>query len=138
MQVFDASSMIHAWDNYPLQQFPPLWEWMETQIVEKTIVMPCVAFDEIAHVAPSCAEWLKSDIEQLEMTNEIMQEAIRIKTLLCIEGDHYGTGVGENDIFIIASARIHRSSLISNEARPRSSKRYSKVQDSCRLRHERS
>jgi Domain of unknown function (DUF4411) len=42
MQVFDASSMIYAWDNYPMRQFPGLWEWMATQIEEKKLVMPSV------------------------------------------------------------------------------------------------
>ena len=32
MQTFDASSMIYAWDNYPIEQFPPLWDWMGVQV----------------------------------------------------------------------------------------------------------
>lgn len=34
MQVFDASSMIYAWDNYPEGQFPGLWKWVETGVEE--------------------------------------------------------------------------------------------------------
>ena len=63
MQVFDASSMIYAWDNYPIRQFPGLWEWMATQIEEKRLVMPSVAFEEVANKTPDCGEWLeKNDI----------------------------------------------------------------------------
>ena len=46
MRVFDASSMIYAWDNYPIQQFPPLWRWMAEQIERGFLVMPSIAFDE--------------------------------------------------------------------------------------------
>jgi hypothetical protein len=56
MRVFDASSMIYAWDNYPLQQFPPLWGWMANQIEQGELAMPSVALDEVAHKAPECAE----------------------------------------------------------------------------------
>ena len=52
MQVFDASSMIYAWDNYPIRQFPGLWDWMKTRIMKKTLVMPRVAFDEVADKMP--------------------------------------------------------------------------------------
>jgi hypothetical protein len=41
--------MIYAWDNYPVRQFPGLWEWMATQIEERKLVMPSVAFEEVAH-----------------------------------------------------------------------------------------
>jgi hypothetical protein len=61
MQVFDASSMIYAWDNYPISQFPPLWEWMASQIEAKELVMPSVAFDEVNHKTPDCGEWLKDN-----------------------------------------------------------------------------
>ena len=100
MQVFDASSMIYAWDNYPPRQFPGLWEWMAAQIDSKTLVMPRVAFDELAGKAPDCKQWLiEHGIELLEVTNAIAQDAVRIKGLLGINNDRYHPeGVGENDL----------------------------------------
>jgi len=122
MQVFDASSMIYAWDNYPIYQFPGLWEWMATQIKKKRLVMPSVAFEEVANKTPDCGKWLEeNDITQLEITNEIVQDAMRIKKLLGIEGDNYHSkGVGENDILIIATACDNRAELVSNEGRQKS------------------
>ncbi len=117
MPVFDASSMIYAWDNYPLRQFPGLWEWLALQAKEKKLAMPKVAFDEIAHKAPECAAWLKDeDIELFEVNNAILHEAMRIKGLVGIVDDNYHPkGVGENDLFIIATAKAHGAELISDE-----------------------
>ncbi|MFZ2541638.1 MAG: DUF4411 family protein [Gallionella sp.] len=119
MRVFDASSMIYAWDNYPIGQFPPLWEWMASQIEAKELVMSSVAFDEVNHKTPDCGEWLKeNNLEQLAISNAILQEAKRIKGLLGIVDDNYhAKGVGENDILIIATARLHGVELVSDEER---------------------
>lgn len=119
MQVFDASSMIYAWDNYPLQQFPPLWRWMAEQIERGFLVMPSIAFDEVAHKAPECADWLKGcNLQKVGLTNAILQEAARIKTLLGIVGDNYHPkGVDENDLMIIATALISRDDLVSDESK---------------------
>ncbi|HHE32049.1 MAG TPA: DUF4411 family protein [Chlorobaculum parvum] len=119
MRVFDASSIIHAWDNYPVKQFPGLWNWMAEQMSDKNIVIPRVAFDEITNKTAECTDWLKSArVEKLEVNNAIAQEALRIRGLLGISGDAYHPkGVGENDIFIIAIASIHQAVLISNEGR---------------------
>lgn len=119
MQVFDASSMIYAWDNYPINQFPGMWEWMATQIEEQRLVMLNVAFEEVTNKTPECGKWLEeNNITQLETTNEILQEALRIKKLLGIDGDKYhAKGVGENDLFIIATARVHKAGLVSDEKR---------------------
>jgi hypothetical protein len=119
MQVFDASSMIYAWDNYPVRQFPGLWEWMAILVDKRNLVMPSVAFDEVENKAPDCGEWLKqNNLEQLVITNAILQDAMRIKKLLGIVDDNYhAKGVGENDLLIIATARAHRAELVSDEER---------------------
>jgi hypothetical protein len=119
MQVFDASSMIYAWDNYPIRQFPGLWNWMEEQIEEKKLVMPRVAFDEVENKTPDCGEWLEENsLKQLEINNVILQDAMRIKELLGIVADKYHPkGVGENDILIISTARAHNAELVSDEER---------------------
>ena len=52
MQVFDASSFVYAWDNYPIAQFPGMWRWMAAQMSDRNIVMASVALTEVGHVAP--------------------------------------------------------------------------------------
>jgi hypothetical protein len=118
MQVFNTSFMIYAWDNYPIRQFPGLWDWMKIRIMNKELVMPSVAFDEVAGKTPDCAEWLKgNELELIEISNTIIQDAMRIESLLGIADDKYGAGVGENDLFIIAAARACDAQLVTNEER---------------------
>lgn len=116
--MFDASSMIYAWDNYPIEQFPGLWEWIEHQISGGFLTMSSVAFDEITKKTPDCSHWLKLiRLGIYEVDNATLQEALRIKTLLGIVGDQYGAGVGENDLLIIASALVNGTELVSDEKR---------------------
>lgn len=119
MPVFDASSMIYAWDNYPARQFPGLWDWLAAQIDGNKLTMPRVAFEEVRHKTAECAAWLAdNDISLLEVDNAVMREAMRIKGLIGIEGDRYHPkGVDENDLLIIATASIHGIELVSDERR---------------------
>lgn len=90
MLVFDASSIIYAWDNYPIKQFPGLWEWMEKEIEDGKFKIPDVAYDEVGDNAPECQKWLKNvDIERLPITSGILSKALFIKNLLGIEEDQY-------------------------------------------------
>ena len=118
MQALDASSALYAWDNYPLDQFPLLWAWLALQIATGELTVPAVALDEVGHKSPAAAGWLKAQaIRVLPMTQDILMDALRIKGLLDIEGDRFGAGVGENDLFIIATARAHGAELLTDEAR---------------------
>jgi predicted nucleic acid-binding protein len=116
MQVFDTSSIIHAWDNYPIEQFPSVWRWMGQQLDAGQIQMPSVAVVEVSNMAQDCHQWLLDNgLRSIAMNNQIITEALRIKNLLGIVGDRYGGGVDENDLFIIATAGSHGVGLVSNE-----------------------
>jgi predicted nucleic acid-binding protein len=115
----DASSIIHAWDNYPLDQFPGLWDWLAGEIKAQRLSMASVALEEVGHKYPECAVWLKSqNIRRLPMSNHVIQAAMLIKQQLGIQNDQYHPkGVDENDIFIIAAAQYHGATLITDEKR---------------------
>ena len=119
MRVIDASSIVHAWDNYPIEQFPRLWAWLEADCSKGDLRIPRPAMDEVSHVCPDCALWLRAvGTKIMPITNDVLIEATRIKGQLGIANDRYHPkGVDENDLLIIASARIAQSELISNEAK---------------------
>lgn len=119
MLAFDASSIIYAWDNYPIGQFPGMWDWIEQEVTAQRILMSSVAFDEVSDKTPDCAQWLQSrDLEKLPVGPNQLAEAMRIKGLLGIPGDKYHPkGVGENDIIIVGTCRLLGLPLVSDEER---------------------
>ena len=117
MQAFDASSMLYAWDNYPIEQFPRLWMWVADQLKQGQLRMSEVALVEVSHKYPACCNWLKHQgIQKLPVTEAIMKEALLMKDLLGIVGEKYGAGVDENDLIIIATAKINHCELVTDEA----------------------
>jgi hypothetical protein len=138
MQVLDASSIVYAWDNYPIEVFPRLWDWIAAEIQEENLTMCCVSFDEVEHVAPDCAAWLHAqNLKTHDIGNEIAARALAIKGELGIVADDYHQdGVDENDILAIATAGVHGVSLVSDEAKqpnlPLNKKRY-KIPAVCQI-----
>jgi hypothetical protein len=119
MRVFDASSIIYGWDNYPIDQFPPLWKWLGEQIKAQRLAICMVALGEVDHKAPELGDWLRgNDIEILPAGEKELLEALRIKGLIGIANDQYHPkGVDENDIISISVCRIYGLTLISDEER---------------------
>lgn len=115
---FDASSIIYAWDEYPINNFPAFWEWVATQIAAGSCRISEVALDEVEHKYPECAKWLKENsITRIGLTDEILNQANDIKVLLDIEEEAYGKGVDEKDLLIIATAKLESVTLLTQEQR---------------------
>jgi hypothetical protein len=119
LPAFDASSILHGWINYPLAQFPKLWDWIANEITAGRFTIPRVALDETGHRAPECQTWLKAqNIRELSPSQAVLTIALAMKAGLGIVGEQYhASGVDENDLLIIASAKHEGCELVSNEAR---------------------
>lgn len=120
MYSFDASSMIHAWDNYPPENkhFDSLWEWFSNKMQSKEFVISKKAFEEVSHKIPECGTWLQdNNIKIYDLTSESLLIASDIKELLGIIEEKYTRGVGENDLFIIAIAQELGTTLVTEEGR---------------------
>jgi len=119
MVVLDASSMLHAWDNYPIAHFPPLWNWFGDQLKQHRFSIPGVVFEEVTRKSPGCGGWLRDqDIEVVPLSNSVLRTAIIIKAVLGIEEDDYhAKGVGENDLLIIATTKVIGATLVTEEGR---------------------
>ncbi|GAW86772.1 conserved hypothetical protein [Bathymodiolus platifrons methanotrophic gill symbiont] len=120
MYSFDASSMIHAWDNYPPENkhFDSLWEWFSNKMQSKEFVISKKAFEEVSHKIPECGTWLQdNNIKIYDLTSKSILRAKDIKALLGIIEEEYTKGVGENDLFIIAIAQELGTTLVTEEGR---------------------
>jgi len=128
MRVIDASSIVYGWDNYPVDQFPGFWSWIEREIENGNLLISKIAFDEVASTSPECAKWLRdADINRLPVTNKVLSIANSIKTMVGVVGDDYHPkGVGENDLIIIATAKDLGVELISDEGRQKASPKESR------------
>lgn len=119
MKAFDASSIIRAWDHYPLDQFPAMWRWLASEIDKSELVICEVALEEVKKRSPDCHEWLrKAKILSIKIGADAIKKATDIKALLGIAGDKYNpAGVSENDLLIVGSACVSGHRLVSNESR---------------------
>lgn len=115
---FDASGIIYAWDEYPIANFPKFWEWIDAQITAGNCSISQVALDEVGHKYPECAKWLREKgIRQIGLSDETLRLANEIRQLLEIEEEAYGAGVDENDLLIIAAAKIEADVVLTQESR---------------------
>jgi hypothetical protein len=130
VRVIDSSSLLHGWDDYPISNFPRLWEWMASEVAMRSILVPRVVLEEIERICQDCRQWVGEvdGFTAIEIDNSIVSEAIAIASWLGVDNDQYGSGVGANDILIIATAKSLGCPLVSNEAKqlnlPNSRKKY--------------
>lgn len=130
MYSFDASAIVDLWDNYPIQNphFKPVWDWFNIQVKQENFVISETAlkevkgkvlFNKIIDKIPESSFFIEilDSIKVCDRVTDDLNTVQQIRALLGIQEDNYGTGVGENDLFIIANAKRNRHILVNNEKR---------------------
>ena len=120
-----------------------MWEWLAKEIDADSIQTIKPVFEEIKHIDADCSDWLGGKAYQLrqtmircqgiqkpEISNALIKTVNILKREIGIAGDIEGNakGVDDNDMYLIASAFIHKKTVISNEAqqndKPREKRNY--------------
>lgn len=115
MHHLDASSVLYAWENYPINLFPKLWNKLEEMIRSNYLSISKVALNEIENHSKDCNRWLRNQsIATIRVDSTIIQRTLQYRSLLGIT-NKFGKGVGENDLIIIATASVGNAILISDE-----------------------
>lgn len=138
MHCLDTSSLIWAWDTYPQDQFPKVWNWLGELIASGDVALCEIVLEELKPKSGELRSWLlDKGVKVLRVDNKCMAFASTIKELLEIENDNYHSkGVTENDILIVSAAKIHNLPLVSNEGKataPQMKSRF-KIQNVCQIK----
>lgn len=120
----DASSLIEAYHNYPIDNFPSLWDELEQLIKSDRLKMPEVAFDEVKdkELKKWCEEkQLKSYIRVT--IDQIDQNKVQALTPKLVNPN---TGESGGDPWVIALAQdiqdcivVTQEKFSRNEDRPK-------------------
>ena len=150
MYHFDASALIDLWENYPIHRpmFAGVWQWFYEQVSSETFQISAIALKEVKdHIGTNLlgrdipnSKFLIQALKRIKINNltpEDLEKEERIKFLLDIkEYRTRSSGVGANDVLIIAIASRKKATLIANEARQDTlpqNKRKFKIPAVCRL-----
>lgn len=127
----DSDAIINAWRDYPIQNFPKIWEWIEQIGKERIGGMSEVVFKELEKGGDECFDWFKQRKSLFVHPNdqEIQVEVKRLVT----NYNNFGiiTGKNEGDPYVVALAKIKGAVVVTNES-PSNDMNGPKIPDVCR------
>ena len=116
----DASSLIYAWDEWPIDRNPALWAWIAGQISTGLLQTAEGVYAEMKSESPDSHAWVHAAgmIVVPSDYGNIYQEAERLADDYRIhEGKPSKHGVDMNDLLLIATTGEFGGRAVSNEKR---------------------
>jgi len=113
----DSDVLIQAWRDYPIDNFPPVWEKIEELGSNDTLGMSELILDELQRGGDDLYDWAKARESDLVVpTSNTVDEEV---TYLVNHYENFGivTGKNEADPFVVAVAKAHGCSVVTNETR---------------------
>jgi hypothetical protein len=127
----DSDAIINAWRDYPIENFPKIWDWVESLGTNEIGGMSEVVFKELERGGDECFEWFKKRRELFVHPSgqEVQAQVQRLVTTY----NNFGlvTGKNEGDPFVIALAIVKNAIVVTNES-PSNNMNGPKIPDICR------
>ena len=113
----DSDVLIQAWRDYPIDNFPSVWNSLESMAERGIIGVSELILDELKRGGDDLYKWAK-DLQStivIPTTAEIESEV----AYLVNEYSNFGIITGKNmgDPFVVALARANNCSVVTNEKR---------------------
>ncbi len=127
----DSDAIINAWRDYPIQNFPNIWEWVEKLGREQIGGMSEVVFKELERGGDECYDWFK---ERKELFVHPNTEEVQIEVKRLVNTyKNFGitTGKNEGDPYVLALAKVMNAVVVTNES-PSNNMNGPKIPDVCR------
>jgi hypothetical protein len=112
----DSDAAINAWRDYPIENFPKIWEWIEEMGKRQIIGMSEVVFQELEKGGDECFDWFKQRKANFVYPND--EEVQKVLEHLVNRYNNFGiiTGKNEGDPFVVALAVVKDCSVVTNES----------------------
>lgn len=128
----DSDAIINAWRDYPIQNFPKIWDWVESLGRNEIGGMSEVVFKELEKGGDECYDWFKDRKKLFVHPNDddIQAEVKRLVTSY----NNFGwiTGKNEGDPYVVALALVKGAVVVTNES-PSNNMNGPKIPDVCRV-----
>lgn len=112
----DSDSAINAWRDYPINNFPKIWHWIEQMGNEGNLGMSEVVFRELEKGGDECYKWFKERKTDFVHPNDddVQRELDRLVNTY----NNFGliTGKNEGDPFVVALAIVKDGIVVTNES----------------------
>ena len=127
----DSDAIINAWRDYPIQNFPNIWDWVENLGREQIGGMSEVVFQELERGGDECYNWFKDRKELFVHPND---EDIQNEVRRLVNTYNFGLTASKNagDPYVIALAKVKNAVVVTNES-PSNNMNGPKIPDVCRV-----
>ena len=127
----DSDAIIGAWRQYPIENFPKLWEWVESMGRDEIGGMSEVVFKELERGGDECFEWFKERKKLFVHPND---ENVQNEVRRLVNTYNFGLNASKNagDPYVIALAKVKDAVVVTNES-PSNDMNGPKIPDVCRV-----
>ena len=112
----DSDAAINAWRDYPIENFPKIWDWIERMGRDGLLGISEVVFRELEKGGDECYDWFKTRKSDFVYPNDddVQRELNRLVNTY----NNFGliTGKNEGDPFVVALAIVQDCMVVTNES----------------------